>query len=120
MRIEVGYGLEARLTDAVTRQILDDRVRPRFRANDFDGGIEAGPPYGGVIACGAWIVLYPILHLWLAPGTTDFKARHPTFAGFTGGSGRSGSGGGWSSGGGGGGFSGGGGSFGGGGSSSSW
>jgi uncharacterized protein len=42
MRIEVGYGLEPRLTDALSRQILDDQVRPRFRANDFDGGIEAG------------------------------------------------------------------------------
>jgi uncharacterized protein len=42
MRIEVGYGLEARLTDAVARQILDDLVRPRFRAGDFGGGIEAG------------------------------------------------------------------------------
>ncbi|PYM56963.1 MAG: methanol dehydrogenase, partial [Candidatus Rokuibacteriota bacterium] len=42
MRIEVGYGLEPRLTDALSRQILDDQVRPRFRNNDFDGGIEAG------------------------------------------------------------------------------
>jgi uncharacterized protein len=42
MRIEVGYGLESRLTDARSREILDERVRPRFRANDFDGGIEAG------------------------------------------------------------------------------
>src|SRR5581483_2390167 len=42
MRIEVGYGLESRLTDAVSREILDDRVRPRFRTGDFGGGIEAG------------------------------------------------------------------------------
>src|SRR5262249_39919291 len=42
MRIEVGYGLEPKLTDALTRAILDERVRPRFRANDFDGGVEAG------------------------------------------------------------------------------
>jgi uncharacterized protein len=42
MRIEVGYGLEGRLTDAVSREILDERVRPRFRAGDFGGGVEAG------------------------------------------------------------------------------
>jgi uncharacterized protein len=42
MRIEVGYGLEARLTDARSRQILDDIVRPQFRAGNFAAGIEAG------------------------------------------------------------------------------
>ena len=42
MRIEVGYGLEARLTDARSRQILDDIVRPQFRAGHFGAGIEAG------------------------------------------------------------------------------
>jgi len=42
MRIEVGYGLESRLTDLVSRRILDEVVRPRFRGNDFEGGIEAG------------------------------------------------------------------------------
>jgi uncharacterized protein len=196
MRIEVGYGLEPTLTDARSRAILDERVRPRFRANDFDGGITAGvsaiaaviegkplprlaparsrglrgsrvlprlfmaaifsavigvhslvailtphamgwflyvflmpfyalfpsfifPPYGGVVACGAWILLFPILRHRLRPWSKEFKARHPRLAGFAGGSGRSGSGGGFSSGGGGG-FSGGGGSFGGGGASSSW
>ena len=196
MRIEVGYGLEPKLTDARSRDILDEYVRPRFRANDFDGGIEAGvdaigatiegmplpapagsrasrsggmdllprlfmaaiftivvgvhslvailtpgkmgwflylflmpfyaafpsfivPPYGGVVACGAWILLFPILRQWFRPWSREFKARHPGLAGFAGGGG-SGSGGGWSSSSSGGGFSGGGGSFGGGGSSSSW
>lgn len=42
MRIEVGYGLESRLTDARSRQILDDVVRPHFRAGNFGAGIEAG------------------------------------------------------------------------------
>jgi len=42
MRIEVGYGLESRLTDLVSRRILDERVRPRFQGGDFAGGIEAG------------------------------------------------------------------------------
>ena len=42
MRIEVGYGLEDRLTDARSRQILDDIVRPHFRDGNFGAGIEAG------------------------------------------------------------------------------
>jgi uncharacterized protein len=42
MRIEVGYGLEAELTDVESGRILDHMVRPRFRAGDFDGGIELG------------------------------------------------------------------------------
>ncbi len=42
MRIEVGYGLEPKLTDALCGQILDNLLRPKFRAGDYDGGIEAG------------------------------------------------------------------------------
>ncbi len=42
MRIEVGYGLEGKLTDAQCRRILDDVVRPAFRSGDFGGGVEAG------------------------------------------------------------------------------
>ncbi|MCB1033414.1 MAG: TPM domain-containing protein [Acidobacteria bacterium] len=41
MRLEVGYGLEPVLTDALSRRILDEQLRPRFRNGDFDGGIEA-------------------------------------------------------------------------------
>jgi uncharacterized protein len=40
MRIEVGYGLEPVLTDALSRRILDDVMRPKFREGDFDGGVE--------------------------------------------------------------------------------
>jgi uncharacterized protein len=40
VRIEVGYGLEGTLTDAVSRLIIDHAVLPRFRAGDFAGGIE--------------------------------------------------------------------------------
>jgi uncharacterized protein len=42
VRIEVGYGLESVLTDAVTRTIIDVAIRPKFRAGDFPGGIAAG------------------------------------------------------------------------------
>jgi uncharacterized protein len=42
VRIEVGYGLEGTLTDAVTRLIIENAILPRFRANDFPGGIARG------------------------------------------------------------------------------
>jgi uncharacterized protein len=42
VRIEVGYGLEGLLTDAVTRLIIDNAILPRFRTGDFAGGIERG------------------------------------------------------------------------------
>jgi uncharacterized protein len=40
MRLEVGYGLEPVLSDVLSRRILDQILRPAFRAGDFDGGIE--------------------------------------------------------------------------------
>jgi uncharacterized protein len=42
VRIEVGYGLEGALTDAVTRLIIQNGILPRFRAGDFAGGISRG------------------------------------------------------------------------------
>jgi uncharacterized protein len=42
LRIEVGYGLEPVLTDATSRRILENVVRPRFREGDFADGIEQG------------------------------------------------------------------------------
>jgi uncharacterized protein len=41
MRIEVGYGLEPVLTDAQAGRIIDRLMAPRFRAGDFDGGVDA-------------------------------------------------------------------------------
>jgi uncharacterized protein len=50
MRIEVGYGLEPVLTDAKSRRILDDVMRPKFREGDFDGGVEdAVKSIGGLL-----------------------------------------------------------------------
>lgn len=40
-RIEVGYGLEGRLTDLVASSILSDVLAPRFRERDYAGGIDA-------------------------------------------------------------------------------
>lgn len=42
VRIEVGYGLEGILTDAMTSVILQSKVLPAFKAGDIPGGIEAG------------------------------------------------------------------------------
>jgi uncharacterized protein len=48
MRIETGYGLEGALPDQLAARILDGEVRPRFRAGDWAGGLEAG--IDGIIA----------------------------------------------------------------------
>lgn len=42
VRIEVGYGLEGALTDALSRVIIASAITPRFHAGDFYGGIDAG------------------------------------------------------------------------------
>jgi uncharacterized protein len=41
-RIEVGYGLEGSLSDAVANRIVDETITPHFKLGDFDGGVEAG------------------------------------------------------------------------------
>lgn len=42
VRIEVGFGLEATLTDPICAEILKQDVLPRFGAGDLPGGIDAG------------------------------------------------------------------------------
>lgn len=42
VRIEVGYGLEGVIPDAVAKRIVEERIIPRFRAGDYNGGIHAG------------------------------------------------------------------------------
>ena len=42
MRVEVGYGLEGAVPDAIAKRIVAEVVAPRFKAGDFPGGIEAG------------------------------------------------------------------------------
>src|SRR5215212_12168339 len=42
VRIEVGYGLEGALTDALSKVIIATAVAPRFKQGDFAGGINAG------------------------------------------------------------------------------
>ena len=40
--IQVGYGLEGALPDALCKRIIEDEITPRFREGDFDGGVRAG------------------------------------------------------------------------------
>jgi uncharacterized protein len=42
MRIEVGYGLEGALTDSLAGRIIRNAMAPRFKAGDYDGGVESG------------------------------------------------------------------------------
>jgi uncharacterized protein len=42
VRIEVGYGLEGALPDAIANRIITETIRPLFAQNDFYGGINAG------------------------------------------------------------------------------
>jgi len=136
MRIEVGYGLEGVIPDALSNRILDTIVAPQFKQGNFDGGVLLGvdaleklvrkepvpelqkkarrAPTGKSAALLIKLIFFILFFVIVAAnGRNGRRGGGGGF--FYMGSG----GGGWSSGGGGG-FSGGGGSFGGGGSSSSW
>lgn len=144
VRFEVGYGLEGTLTDAYTRVIIENAILPRFRENDYAGGIERGVEHTILLLASGEAppaakkrsadneILYALLPfmvfaalILLAYALDDGRGggrgsarRRGGFIGGMGGSSWSSGGSSWS--GGGGGFSGGGGSFGGGGSSGRW
>ena len=146
MRIEVGYGLEGSLTDAVSSSILRDVVAPRFREGRTADGIAAGldaidralagtyarPPSaeqggrsGGLGAreLGALFVVFVLIAILLQNHMQRAGVRRRGWTGGPTGWGGPFIGGGFGGGSGGssgGGFSGGGGGFGGGGSSGSW
>ncbi|SAL83835.1 lipoprotein [Caballeronia choica] len=42
LRIEVGYGLEGALNDAISSRIINEVIVPRFKQDDFYGGLTAG------------------------------------------------------------------------------
>jgi len=42
VRIEVGYGLEGKLTDAMSRVIIERDILPEFKRGDFNAGVLAG------------------------------------------------------------------------------
>jgi uncharacterized protein len=148
MRIEVGYGLEGSLTDAVSSSILRDVVAPRFREGRIADGIGAGldaidraiagtyqrppgpnrgqPPHGFGWRETLGLIFVGLLIFALVQNRMQNVAQRRR--GWTGGStgwggpfiGGGFGGGGFGGSSGGGGFSGGGGGFGGGGSSGSW
>ena len=135
VRIEVGYGLEGLLTDALVNQIIYTQILPAFKQKNYPAGIIQGvngimtvlggqalpqknaQPHSKKLPLWVWIFLIPLFFL---------QSRRGLFGG-GGGSGYYGrpwgglGGGGFGGGGfGGGGFSGGGGGFGGGGGSGGW
>ena len=142
VRVEVGYGLEPIVTDALSEVIIQTQILPKFRGGDFNGGVEAGVDAliqqlsldtseaekraaaaeqqqrpqqdqgGGIV--GFLILLFIFFAIFRVFGGWGLL---PFL--FMGGGGR-GDGGGWSGGSGGGWSGGGGGSFGGGGASGSW
>lgn len=42
MFIQVGYGLEGALPDALCKRIVEDEIAPHFKSGDFNGGLTAG------------------------------------------------------------------------------
>ncbi|NBF04516.1 methanol dehydrogenase [Pseudomonas sp. Fl5BN2] len=142
LRIEVGYGLEDRLTDAQSSVIINQVITPAFKTGQFSKGISDGVS-AMLLVLGGTPLDEPatVYGSGEGAGQPDFVERHPLLFIFLvllliltaivaqmlgilpSGSGRGGSGGfggGGFGGGSGGGFSGGGGSFGGGGSSGGW
>ena len=149
VRIEVGYGLEGALTDAQSRIIIDQFMRPAFRRGDYDAGVTAGTQaiikvlggvrfapeqnspssddgHGGRGPFGIPSGVVAFILIWLVFGRFFWPLLFlgggwGSRGGFGGFGGGGFGGGGFGGGGfGGGGFSGGGGSFGGGGASGGW
>lgn len=139
VRIEVGYGLEGALTDALSANIIHTKILPRFSSGDFDGGVTAGvesmiaaigdeyvaepTESGGDRRLALLVGLFLLLVMLQLFGSSVLAApaggryRRGRYGGYYGGGGF---GGGFGGGGPGGGFSGGGGGFGGGGASGGW
>ena len=42
LRIEVGYGLEGAIPDAIAKRVIAETITPFFKTGDFYGGIDAG------------------------------------------------------------------------------
>jgi uncharacterized protein len=147
MYLQVGYGLEGALPDAICKRIIDDEIKPHFRNGDYDGGLTAGVSAiltaakgeykgsGGTVAervqrltgiapfVISVVIIVLIFIVFLRGG--GYNRRNSGWTISSGGSSRGWGGSGFSRGGGGfsgggGGFSGGGGSFGGGGAGGRW
>ena len=144
MSIQVGYGLEGVLPDAIAYDIRQNHITPHFRRGDYEGGLAEGIDSicqairGEYKGSGQTIhekegrlgpaklvplIIFILILIFVAMAHRRRGYRYSSAGGPTVSWWPSSSGGGWSSGGSGGGFSGfsgGGGSFGGGGSSGRW
>ena len=89
LRIEVGYGLEEKLTDVRSSQIIRNDIIPHFRQGDYYGGIDAGvdgmiqsvrglyqgrprsvrQPRGGSGGLLNWIIILLFPLMWLLSAT---------------------------------------------------
>ena len=150
LRIQTGYGLEAVLPDGVCHLIIENELKPRFRAGDYAGGLNSavtamiaatrGEYHGtgrtnaegssnvgwpGILVVFVLIIAFGCLNAFRSRRSAVYQSsigRRGPGSGptFWLGGGGFGGGGFGGGGGGGGGFSGGGGSFGGGGAGGSW
>ena len=145
IRIEVGYGLEDKLTDMKCGLIIRNVIAPHFQNGDYGGGIAAGVKNMVGIVAGdeelvskrvadetlptdvipiAAFIIFFLINVLFAMISARYNRRYPSSrisrSAFGSGFFSSSSGGGFSSGGSSGGFSGGGGGFGGGGASGGW
>jgi uncharacterized protein len=144
VRIEVGYGLEGDMTDAISSVIINHDMIPRFKTGDWSGGLVLGvddvekviggdgsqivervqnqsaPDIENWIPIIIFIIIVFIILSNVSRGGRAVRGSGRGTSSTYGGGWSSGGGGGWSSGGGGGGWSGGGGSSGGGGASGGW
>ena len=148
MRIEVGYGLEGALTDAITSQIIRQEIAPLFKADNYFGGIVTGVDAimratageyhveskgknapavsAGLVSLIIFFVIFILMPMMTSRRRSIIGSRGHNYysgwgyGGWFGGGGFGGGGFGGGGFGGGGGFSGGGGMSGGGGASGSW
>lgn len=75
MRVEVGYGLEGAIPDAIAKRVVAERMAPAFKQGDFFGGLRSaiealdqalgGPASGAAAAAEA------------APAVQDAGGEHP-------------------------------------------
>lgn len=70
VRIEVGYGLEGELTDAISRTIIERDILPAFRQGNYEQGITAGT--ASVLRALGWKGAGPPTEA-RADGETDFS-----------------------------------------------
>jgi uncharacterized protein len=139
MFLQTGYGLEGALPDITCKRIIENEIKPHFKAGDYDAGLAAG--VNAILAAAkgeykgtgqtdgnhgnnqgfpiVFVIIFVIVIIIIMANAR--RGGYYSRSGWSGG-GWGGGGGGWGGGGGGGGggFSGGGGSTGGGGAGGSW